>query len=257
MNGYRSRVVIVIRKTFHDDYFLKANDHRDPKSQRFTFGTGERKGLFDKPDLKVVRSRNQVKKGERLSEAGKRAKRYILNAFKENGGIIKNQDTRHPITVTSKSASHLIHLGVKHTPYKQHVEAAFCLPELLRRAVLVERYKDDKDGNDELFIARYYVPFLCDSTLFRAKLTVFEYRGSDKKFKLYDHSLSEVVLEKINPAKSGAVRKGISQNGEQDHSSSTFDSGILLRSKPSLLSIRQLLSGCYRDGDGKPFGGTS
>lgn len=235
---------------------IKSNPHHRYDG-RFTFGIGERVGLFDKPAIRVIQARNQVRPSERLSEAGSRAKRELLAVFAEVGGAIKNRDSRHPIMVTAKSASHLVHLEPKHQPLKQHIEAAFCLPDLVLHAVLAERHRDRKDGQQDLFVARYYAPFSCDGVLYRVKLTVFELRGADRQFKLYDHALSEielVPLQKISPARGGALREAGSQDGERDLSASTVAVGDPLRSPVSKITVGRMLEGVNRDSDGLPFG---
>jgi hypothetical protein len=179
-----------------DSELSKANAHHGVDG-RFAFAVGECPGLFDKPPIQVTLSRNHVKPSERLSEAGARAKQKIMVAFAELGGAIRNRDSRHSITVTGASVNHLIHLGEKHQPLREHIEAAFCIPDLIRRAVLAERHPDRKDGNPNLYVARYFAPFSHQGKLHRCKLTVFEHREAGGAFKLYDHALSSIDLEPV------------------------------------------------------------
>ena len=256
-DGGDSLSILDLRQSGNATRLAKANPHHREQDGQFTFGVGERPGLFVRPDLTVVGSRNQVRSGERLSEAARRAKQYVLQAFAEAGGAVRNRDSRHAVMVTAASVGHLLHLGEKHQPLPDHIEAAFCAPELIRRAVLAERHPDRKDDNPNLYVARYYAPFYAGDRLYRCKLTVLEHRELGGSFKLYDHALAEIdltLLQKESPALGGALRKPEYKEGWEGPPLSASSGALVSLSPGSRISVAHLLQGVNRDSDGLPFG---
>jgi Large polyvalent protein-associated domain 3 len=113
----------------------------------------------------------------------------LLLAIQHGAGLF-NEDTQWTLKVNRKDRGKM---GDNAGQTAEESKAVAGIDSLVRNAVVAERHADTQHKNPDVqAILRMYAPVSIGGTLYRAKLTVQDYKGGDKR---HLHALSAVEIE--------------------------------------------------------------
>lgn len=211
-------------------------------SQQEEIKFGQREGLFDLPDIPIVKLSGK-EFGESFKDTKAMADHLLRDLQAAPLGALHNNDTNWDLTISGKDRKKM---GDNRNLSHPTSQAVAGLTDLVSNAVLAETHQDNKHSNPDVkAVHRLYAPVQIGDTLYRVKLTVKQYEfttGQPSSKNL--HAIEAVELEKENALLGTLPSYSTSNNDVQKAQPTTGHS----------LSIAQLLSDTIRDGDVKPFG---
>jgi len=150
------------------------------------FSRRQEQDLLKKPDIPVIHlSGSEISSTKQEWEMRDAVKKY---AKKFQGNSYANNETGWSFKI-SKDGYRKITGGPELTIADMRAVAA--LPQLIKNAVLGESYVDRKSSPQIQMVHRFYAPVDIKGTLYRAKLTIKEYRNQTHKF----YALEAVEIE--------------------------------------------------------------
>ncbi len=164
-------------------------------------------------------------------------KARVLQAFREG---VRNEDTGWIIGMSGTDFDEHLKSDARSQFVMDQYEAVSALPEMMKRAVLVESHGDSHGRAEVKKVHRFYAPLSIDGDTYSVVLTVKEFQNgvlsvdAVSPMKLYHHRLEKKML----PAELGATA---SQGNPDPHTGST-----------SSYSLRELLED-VKDNDGNPY----
>ena len=150
---------------------------------------GQRPGLFQlQPILITELSGEEFGTGLTKQQLAKAADLLLFSI--QHGAGLFNEDTKWTLRVNRKDRGKM---GDNAAQTAAESKAVAGIDRLARHAVVAERHADTQHKNPDVqAILRMYAPVSIRGTIYRAKLTVQDYKGGDKR---HLHALSAVEIE--------------------------------------------------------------
>jgi hypothetical protein len=169
--------------------------------------------LFAAPDIAVTSLRGDEFGTDR--ETIRTGAMQRLNEIRSGSTPLVNRDTGWTLTVGNKDWTKIAKNPKQST---EGLQAIAGISDIVDRAVLAESHTDTERGNlDVQGIHRLYAPLEIDGKLYRAKLTVRDYKGADSGERTNLHALQAVEIEDAHPVTYQPLRSG--ENGQAFHPS--------------------------------------
>lgn len=173
------------------DYTKKGTANRTAQDNPVAVGGGIAKAptaseLLGKPDVPVtIIQGDELTTSEKLSDLREKAGEFIQSI---QGTPFKNNETQWDIFITKQDRAKLV------DDYGQDVNELRALAkirEITHEAVLADTHSDSKNNPDIVAIHRLYAPVIIGDKLFRAKLTIKEYKAGRNNL----HALDAVEIQ--------------------------------------------------------------
>lgn len=150
---------------------------------------GQRPGLYQLSPISITElTGEEFGQGLTKPQLAKAADALLLVV--QHGPGLFNEDTQWTLRINRKDRGKMGDNAAQTAVESKAVAGIF---NLARYAVVAERHADTQHRNPDVqAILRMYAPLSMGGTLYRAKLTVQDYKGSDKR---HLHALSAVEIE--------------------------------------------------------------
>jgi hypothetical protein len=177
----------------------EAGELRQPKTGAFHWEMGQRRGLFDLPDIPVttVSSHPYVAQGKNpglgVVKRLRDAIREILQEFRSVNGAkprqqLRNQDTGWDLVIAKDDQNKMVSGSWTSLLALQDIES------LAQNAVLAESHEDTRHENPDVQAVHvFFAPVAIDGKTYRARLTIKDYKGKTAKTNL--HAVTAVEIE--------------------------------------------------------------